>query len=54
VSLARLDSTVIAGTAVVVVAVIKAGGDQVALVERVAVPETGEDEIDLILAVTVG
>jgi hypothetical protein len=65
VSLARLVSVVIAGAAVVAVAVVviavvkarvfgRVGGDQIALVDRVALLEAGEDEIDLILAVTVG
>jgi hypothetical protein len=64
VSFARLVSAVIAGAAVVAVAVVviavvkarvlgRAGGDQVALVDRVALLETGKDDIDLILAVTV-
>jgi hypothetical protein len=58
--LARHVSTVIAGAAVVVDAVVetcvfgRAGAGQVALVGGVSLLETGEDEIDLILALTVG
>jgi hypothetical protein len=60
VSLARPGATVIAGAAVVVVAVVKtrvlgrAGGGKDALVGGISLLETGEDEVDLILALAVG